>query len=53
MVKVRCRGKLKSRMLHKTPKGKHFIMERKSGGGVKRLYGNVRKGAFIPKGVKK
>ena len=38
MVWIKCRGKNVQRKLHHTKDGRPYIMERKSGGGVKRKY---------------
>lgn len=38
MVWIKCHGHWKNRKLHRTESDKPYIMERKSGGGVKRLY---------------
>lgn len=38
MVRVKCRGKIVERKLHRTKTGRPYIMERKKGGGVKRKY---------------
>jgi hypothetical protein len=37
-VRVKCRGKVVSRVLHHTKSGRSYVMERKRGGGVKRKY---------------